>query len=60
MICREVKGAEFMGQTLLKNGYIVTMNETEQVYDGGSVLVQDDKILAAGKVDPKLVAPDDS
>ncbi|WP_343249059.1 amidohydrolase [Diplocloster hominis] len=47
-----------MGQTLLKNGYIVTMNETEQVYDGGSVLVQDDKILAAGKVDPKLVAPD--
>ena len=47
-----------MGQTLLKNGYIVTMNETEQVYDGGSVLVQDDKILAVGKVDPKLVAPD--
>ena len=47
-----------MGQTLLKNGYIVSMNETEQVYDGGSVLVQDDKILAVGKVDPKLVAPD--
>ena len=47
-----------MGQTLLKNGYIVTMNETEQVYDGGSVLVQDDKILAVGKVAPKLVAPD--
>ena len=38
-----------MGQTLLKNGYIVSMNETEQVYDGGSVLVQDDKILAVGE-----------
>ena len=47
-----------MAQTLLKNGYIVSMNQEEQVFDGGSVLVEDDKIVAVGKVDPALVKPD--
>lgn len=47
-----------MAQTLLKNGYIVTMGANETVYDGGSVLVEDDKIIAVGKVDPALVKPD--
>lgn len=47
-----------MGQILLKNGYVLTMNSQDLVYDGGSILVQDDKILAVGKVDPSLVKPD--
>ena len=45
-------------QTYLKNGYIVTMGAGETVYDGGGVLVEDDKIVAVGKVDPVLVKPD--
>lgn len=32
-----------MSQILLKNGYIVSMNADSQVFDGGSVLVEDDK-----------------
>lgn len=47
-----------MSQILLKNGFIVSMNKTEQVFDGGSVLIKDDKIVAVGKVDPQLVRPD--
>lgn len=47
-----------MAQTYLKNGYIVTMGPEEYVYDGGGVLVQDDRIAAVGIVDPALVAPD--
>ena len=48
-----------MKQILLKNGYIVTMAEgSETVYDGGSILIEDDKIKAVGKVDPKKVRPD--
>ena len=48
-----------MKQTYLKNGYIVTMAEDgETVYDGGGVLIEDDKIKAVGKIDPKMVAPD--
>lgn len=30
---------KIMAQILLKNGYIVSMNEEEQVFDGGSVLI---------------------
>ena len=45
-------------QTYLKNGYIVTMGADETVYDGGGVLVEGDKIVAVGKIDPKLVKPD--
>lgn len=48
-----------MGQILLKNGYIVTMAEdNETVYDGGSILIEDDKIVAVGKVDPKQIKQD--
>lgn len=47
-----------MGQILLKNGYIVSMNQEEQVFDGGSVLVENDKIVAVGKIDPALVKAD--
>lgn len=45
-------------QIYFKNGYILTMNESNQVYENGGLLVQDDKILAAGKVDPALIRPD--
>ncbi len=45
-------------QTYLKNGYIVTMGPEETVYDGGGVLVDGEKIVAVGKVDPALVRPD--
>ena len=45
-------------QIYFKNGYILTMNESNQVYENGSLLVQDDKILAAGKVEPGLIKPD--
>ena len=47
-----------MSQILLKNGYIVSMNGTGQVFDGGSVLVENDKIIAVGIVDERLVKPD--
>ena len=47
-----------MSQILLKNGYILTMNGQNQVYDGGSVLVEDDKIKAVGRVDESLVSKD--
>lgn len=47
-----------MSQTYLKNGYVVTMGAEETVYDGGGVLVEDDRIKAVGDVDAALVAPD--
>lgn len=47
-----------MSQILLKNGYIVSMNGAGQVFDGGSVLVENDKIIAVGIVDERLVKPD--
>ncbi|MCL1847320.1 MAG: amidohydrolase family protein, partial [Coriobacteriia bacterium] len=47
-----------MAQTLLKNGYLVTMDPQETVFEGGSVLVQDDRILAVGDIAPEAVAQD--
>ena len=39
-----------MGQIFLKNGFIVTMdNSSETVYDGGGILVEDDKIRAVDR-----------
>ena len=31
-------------KTLLKNAFVITMNENEEVYSEGNVLVVDDKI----------------
>ena len=45
-------------QTYLKNGYIVSMDQQDTVFDGGGVLVEDDCITAVGNVDPRLVKPD--
>lgn len=47
-----------MAQTYLKNGYIVTMDAGENVFDGGGVLVEDDRIVAVGRVAEELVKPD--
>lgn len=47
-----------MAQTYLKNGYIVTMRPDMRVFDGGGVLVEDDKILSVGEVDEAFVRPD--
>ena len=49
---------EAVKQTYFKNGYILTMNETNQVYANGELLVEGDKIVAVGKVDPAVVKPD--
>ncbi len=48
---------ETVKQTYFKNGYILTMNETNQVYASGELLVEGDKIVAVGKVDPALIKP---
>lgn len=49
---------ETVKQTYFKNGYILTMNDTNQVYANGELLVENDKIVAVGKVAPELVKPD--
>ena len=50
---------ESVKQTYFKNGYILTMNDINQVYAGGELLVENDKIVAVGKtIDPQLVKPD--
>ena len=33
-------------QTFLKNGYIVSMDQNDTVFDGGGVLVENDRITA--------------
>lgn len=47
-----------MGQTYLKNAHVLSMNAEDTVYDGGGVLVENDKIIAVGKIDPEMVSPD--
>lgn len=47
-----------MAQTYFKNGYLVSMNSNEDIFDGGSLLVEDDHIVAIGKVDEKQVKTD--
>ena len=47
-----------MGQTYIKNAYVVTMDDQRTVYKKGGVLVDGDKITAVGAVDPALVKAD--
>lgn len=47
-----------MGQTYLKNAYVLTMNAGDTVFDGGGVLVENDRIVAVGKIDPAQLHPD--
>lgn len=39
-----------MSQTLLKNAYIITMNNSRQVYEKGDLLVENDRIIEVGCV----------
>ncbi|MCI9155269.1 MAG: amidohydrolase, partial [Ruminococcus sp.] len=45
-------------QIYFKNGYILTMNASNQVYACGSLLVEGDKILAVGEVDERQLCRD--
>ena len=47
-----------MSQILIKNGYVISMNKNREIFKNGSVLVEDDKIKAVGKVEPSLVNAD--
>ena len=42
-------------QIYFKNGYILTMNASNQVYAHGSLLVEGDQICAVGTVDEQQV-----
>ncbi|MDR3321308.1 MAG: amidohydrolase [Synergistaceae bacterium] len=46
-----------MGQIYIKNAFVVTMNETNQVFKNGGVLLEGDRIIAAGDVDETLLKP---
>lgn len=45
-------------QIYFKNGYILTMNASNQVYAHGNLLVEGDRIQAVGTVDEQLVRGD--
>lgn len=40
-----------MGKLLIKNGYIVSMNEKREVFNGGSILVEVIELKAIGKIE---------
>lgn len=45
-------------QIYFKNGYILTMNAKNEVYERGELLVDGDQILAVGKVEPDQIQAD--
>ena len=47
-----------MSQILIKNGYVISMNENREIFKNGSILIEDDRIKAVGKVDSSLVNTD--
>lgn len=47
-----------MSQILIKNGYVISMNKNREIFRNGSVLIEDDKIKAVGKVEHSLVNAD--
>lgn len=44
-----------MKQLLIKNAYVVSMNEKREIYNNGSILIENDLIKAIGKVDEELL-----
>lgn len=44
-----------MKQILIKNAYVVSMNEKREIYNNGSILIENDLIKAIGKVDEKTI-----
>ncbi len=47
-----------MKQTLIKNGYILSMNGKRQIFDGGDILVAGDTLKAIGKVPAEMISQD--
>jgi len=47
-----------MKQIFIKNAFIVTMNEGLDGYKAGEILIEGDRIIGVGNIDPKLVRPD--
>ncbi len=47
-----------MKQTVIKNGYIVSMNQSRQVFVGGDILIEGSKIIDIGSVPDEKIKPD--
>ena len=47
-----------MGQKLIRNGYLVTMNSDLLVYEKGNILVEGDKIKSVGNIPYEIVEAD--
>lgn len=47
-----------MKPILLRNGYILSMNQTRQIFRGGDVLMEGNKISSVGRINPEQVNPD--
>lgn len=47
-----------MSQILIKNGYVISMNKNREIFKNGSILIENDRIKAVGKVDSSLINPD--
>jgi len=47
-----------MKQVYIENAYIITMDNNRTVYDGGGILLENDRIKAVGKIDRSIVSPD--
>lgn len=45
-------------QIYLKNGFIITMNPSRDVFSKGDILIEDDKLLAVGSIEPEKILPD--
>lgn len=45
-----------MKQILIKNTYIVSMNDKREIYNNGSILIENDLIKAIGKVEEELLS----
>ncbi len=47
-----------MTQLYIKNCYLITMNDEREVYENGSILIEDNIIKAVGNVDESMVNTD--
>lgn len=47
-----------MTQLLIKNAYLITMNDKREVYENGNILIEDNIIKAIGKFDNHIVNKD--
>ena len=47
-----------MTQLYIKNCYLITMNDEREVYENGSILIEDNIIKAVGHVDESMVNTD--